>query len=219
MAIMAIMKQQIVERLYQYGDATYKVKVVFRRGRYLRLKKADEPNTFRLGSPYHLSWKQIDSFVIQGIPKLLKRVSKREKEPYDGRYLYVLGEKREVGELGKEEIKRLYKKECYALVESRFRVYEKQMGVTPPYAFRFRQMKTRLGSNSKKTHTITISYSLLAYSLDVVDSVLYHELAHHFHFDHSPKFYKVLLKYCPDYESSRKRILAHDYEGNHHLES
>lgn len=213
------MKEKTVTRLYQFDDATYEVRVVFRCGRYLRLKKASEPNAFRLGSPYHLSWKEIDAFVIKGIPKLLKRTSKREKEPYDGRYLYVLGEKREVGELSKEEIKRLYKKECYALVEERFRAFEKEMGVTPPYAFRFREMKTRLGSNSKKTHAITVSYGLLAYSLEVVDSVLYHELAHHFHFDHSPKFYKVLLKYCPDYDACRKRILAHDYEGNHHLES
>ncbi len=213
------MKEKTVERIYQFDDASYRVRVVFRRGRYLRLKKAKEADAFRLGAPFLTSWREIDSFVIKAIPKLLKQSQKRAKEAYDGQYLYVLGEKREVGEMSREDIKRLYKKECFAFIEERYRTFEQQMGVKPPYAFRFRDMKTRLGSNSKKTHTITISYDLLAYDLPVVDSVLYHELAHHFHFDHSRKFYEVLLKYCPDYESCRKRILRHDYERKDHLES
>ena len=213
------MRQKTVMRIYEFDDASYTVRVVFRRGRYLRMKKDAEPNSFRLGAPLLATWKEIDSFAIKAIPKLLKQNAKRERKPYDGQYLYVLGERREVGELTREQIKRLYKKECYALVEERFRTFEKQMGVKPPYVFRFRDMKTRLGSNSKKTHCITVSYELLAYDLTVVDSVLYHELAHHFRFDHSPKFYKVLLQYCPDYERSRKRILRHEYERTDHLES
>ncbi len=213
------MKEKTVDRIYEFDDARYLVHVVFRRGRYLRMKPGSEPNTFRLGAPTLTPWKEIDSFVIKAIPKLQKKAQKRERQPYDGHYLYVLGEKREVGEMDKEAIKRLYKKECFAFIEERYRRFEKEMGVKPPYKFRFRDMKTRLGSNSRQSHTITISYNLLAYDLPVVDSVLYHELAHHFHFDHSPKFYKVLLKYCPDYETCRKRILKHDYERKDHLES
>lgn len=211
------MRSKTVDRIYQFPEGRYLVHVVFRRGRYLRLRFAKEMNTFRLGAPLLTSWKEIDSFVSQGIPKLLKSGRKRERQPYDGQYLYVLGEKREVGELDKEAIKKIYKKECLPLVEERFRKFEAEMGVRPPYKYRVRDMKTRLGSNSKKSHSITISYNLLAYDLPVVDSVLYHELAHHFHFDHSPKFYKVLLKYCPDYDQCRKRILRHDYERKDNL--
>ena len=213
------MRSKEVDRVYVIDDTSYTVHVVFRRGRYLRLRLGKEPATFRLGAPTLTSWRDIDTFVIRSIPKLLKATSKRKKEAYDGQYLYILGEKREVGELDRNAIKRLYKKECYDLIEARYRTFEKEMGVKPPYTFRFRDMKTRLGSNSKKTHTIAISYELLAYDLPVVDSVLYHELAHHFRFDHSPKFYKVLLKYCPDYERCRKRILKHDYERKDRLES
>ena len=211
------MRSKTVDRIYQFPEGRYLVHVVFRRGRYLRLRFAKEPNTFRLGAPLLTSWKEIDSFVSQGIPKLLKSERKRERQPYDGQYLYVLGEKREVGELDKAAIKKIYKKECFPLVEERFRKFEAEMGVRPPYTFRVRDMKTRLGSNSKKSHSIAISYNLLAYDLPVVDSVLYHELAHHFHFDHSPKFYKVLLKYCPGYDQCRKRILRHDYERKDNL--
>ena len=211
------MREKTVDRIYQFPDGRYTVHVVFRRGRYLRMRSAKEPNTFRLGVPYLTSWREIDKFVAKAIPQLLKSGRKRERQPYDGQYLYVLGQKREVGELDKEAIKRIYKKECFPMIEERFRRFEKEMGVNPPYAFRIRDMKTRLGSNSKATHSITISYHLLAYDLPVVDSVLYHELAHHFHFDHSPKFYKVLLKYCPDYDICRKRILKHDYERKDNL--
>ena len=203
-SIIVDVKPKVIDRIYVYGEASYTVHVVFRRGRYMRMRQIDA-SSFRLGVPLLTPWKSIDDFAIRAIPKLLRGNRKRERRPYDGQYLYVLGEKREVGELTPEQIKRLYKKECYALVEERFRRFEQQMGVTPPYTLRFRSMKTRLGSNSKQTHTIAISYDLLAYDLPVVDSVLYHELAHHFRFDHSPKFYK--------------RILRHDYERKDHLES
>lgn len=212
-------KANEVDRIYVLDGISYKVHIVFRRGRYLRLKAGKEPFSFRLGVPTRTPYRDIDAFVVKSIPKLLKAVAKKSREPYDGQYLYVLGEKREVGTLTREEIKKLYKKECFDLIEARFRLYERQMGIRKPYLFRFRDMKTRLGSNSKATHAITISYNLLAYDLPVIDSVLYHELAHHFHFDHSAKFYKVLLQYCPDYEACRKRILRHDYEGTNRLQS
>ena len=104
-----------------------------------------------------------------------------------------------------------FKREAERYFESRVRLYERIMGVTPPYKVKAKSMKTRLGSNSSRTNTIFISTYMFHFPQEVVDSVVIHELSHHFAMDHSDKFYGVLLKYCPDYDNLRKRIIAHKY--------
>ena len=65
-------------------------------------------------------------------------------------------------------------------MEARHRYYEKIIGVKKPYKVKIRKMTTRYGSNSLTTHSITYSLVLVHYSIDVVDSIIIHELAHAF---------------------------------------
>ncbi len=67
-------------------------------------------------------------------------------------------------------------------------------------------MKTRWGTNSKKTHTLTFSMMLIHYDEEVIDSVIVHELAHYFYFDHSKNFYNVVRKYYPNYDEVQSRL-------------
>ena len=60
--------------------------------------------------------------------------------------------------------------------------------------------------NSRKTHTLTFQLSLVHYSKEIIDSVIYHELAHDFYFDHSANFYKLLLSYCPNYFKLKAKL-------------
>ena len=80
------------------------------------------------------------------------------------------------------------------------------MGIAKPYKVRVRKMRTRYGSNAYSTHSITYSSILMHYTLDVVDSVIVHELAHDKVRNHSDKFYKVVYNYCPDYKALHKRL-------------
>ena len=86
------------------------------------------------------------------------------------------------------------------------------MGVTSPYRVRTAKLKSRYGSNSRRTHKLSFASSLIHYPVEVIDSVVVHELAHHFVFDHSKSFYNVVLRYCPAYWEMHKRLRKKIYE-------
>ena len=103
------------------------------------------------------------------------------------------------------------KKQFLDLLTERARYYEKIMGLAP-HNVRVRVMSTRYGSNSKKTRSITYSYDLYHYSVNILDAIIVHELSHSIVFNHSKKFYDVVCKYCPNY----KRLHANLRKGIYH---
>ncbi len=62
--------------------------------------------------------------------------------------------------------------------------------------------KTRYGSCSGK-NSISFSYLLMLHSIEVIDYVVLHELAHTKHHNHSKQFWNLVKKYMPDYETRR----------------
>ena len=140
-------------------------------------------------------------------------------------YFYLFGRKYDIEELQAisndafgftfetmEQFKKKIKKYVLEKFTSRVRYYEGIMGVYPPYKVAVRNTSTRLGSNSRKTHTISLTFNLIHYNMNVIDSVVVHELAHHFHFDHSKEFYDVVYKYCPEYKKMRSILLKGVYK-------
>ena len=85
------------------------------------------------------------------------------------------------------------------------------MGTTH-YIVKVRNMKSRYGSNNRQSKAITYSLVLLHYSPDIIDSVIIHELAHHFVYNHGSNFYKVVYKYCPNYDMLRKKLIKAEFE-------
>jgi predicted metal-dependent hydrolase len=98
-------------------------------------------------------------------------------------------------------------------IETRMRYFEKVMEVKKPYIVRTKILKTLYGSNSRKTHTITINTFLIHFSKDIIDSVVIHELAHEFERNHSIKFYNKVYKYCPNYDEIHKALSKNIFEG------
>ena len=80
------------------------------------------------------------------------------------------------------------------------------MNVPIEYKVRVQKMKSRLGSNSKATNTLNFTLKLIHFSKEAIDSVIIHELAHYFKFDHSKEFYDVVYKYCPNYDKLNKEF-------------
>ncbi len=145
------------------------------------------------------------------LPKLYwSRINRRS--PYEGGYLYLFGERQYVGQLNEEDLNSLLKQKALSYCKQKVPYYENLMGVKDPYKVRVRTMKTRYGVNSKRTHTITIQTQLVCYPPDIIDSVIIHELAHHFVFNHSKDFYDVVYRYCPDYKKRVERLKNKKYE-------
>ncbi|HNX15918.1 MAG TPA: M48 family metallopeptidase [Bacilli bacterium] len=91
------------------------------------------------------------------------------------------------------------------VMSKRTRFYEAQMGLANNN-IKLRKMSTRYGSNSLGNHSITYSTVLMHYSLDVLDAIIIHELAHCLVSGHGPKFYNLVYHYCPNYKALHQRL-------------
>ncbi len=70
---------------------------------------------------------------------------------------------------------------------------------------KYRKMRSRWGSCSQSA-VVLINTELLQAKRSCIDYVLYHELCHLKHFNHSPAFYRLLSEVCADWKSRRDEL-------------
>jgi predicted metal-dependent hydrolase len=70
-----------------------------------------------------------------------------------------------------------------------------------------RNQRWRWGSCSRDGH-ICLNWRLAGMPPSVRDYVIIHELMHLKRMDHSPRFWKLVAKACPDYEAARRWLRA-----------
>ena len=160
--------------------------------------------------------------IKSGLDKYAKKLRDRnpKTQAFGDDYIYLFGQKVVVTYPGEimldvetkisfKDINDLLKK-CrkYFLnyVTGRTNFYAERMKA-PRYLVKVRQMRSRYGSNNKQAKVITYSLTLLHYSPEIIDSVVVHELAHCFVYDHSDKFYRVVYSYCTEYDIFRKKLI------------
>ena len=208
------------EFIYQVDGNNYQVLITYKRIRNIHYRFNGE--YFLISCPRSASMTLIKSGLDKYARKLIKRCVKVTAETSE--YIYILGKKIELdfpGYLAVESELIPYKDEkqlhsklrkwFLSYLTNRTEFFEKVMGV-PHYLVKLRQMKSRYGSNNKATKTITYSLVLLHYSVEIIDSVIIHELAHYFAYNHGDNFYKVVYKYCPNYDMLRKKLIKAEFE-------
>lgn len=204
-------------------NVTYRVKI-----RYKPFKKnisyRYKDGEFSISSPLLCSNKEIFRGLDKFAPLLIKR-SKRPLPRLDNK-IYILGKLYDISnnqillsdgaiidfkdEIGLEkELKKYFLKVVSQLVRKK----EAEMGISLNN-IRVKKMKSRYGSNSKRTRTVCFNLELIHYDIEVIEAIVVHELAHCLVFDHSKKFYDVVYRYCPNYKTLHKRLrkgeFAHD---------
>jgi predicted metal-dependent hydrolase len=194
-----------------YLGKEYPVEVDFSRRRSIGFRLDEKSESLSVKAPYLTSERTLREGVERFLPRLVKRIA-YERPCHDG-ILYILGKPIVAPEFAADEdaLRKYLKAEALPLFGERVIYYENLMGVSPLYKVRARDMKSRYGVNSKRTHAITLATSLVHYSLPIIDSVVVHELAHHFYFDHSEAFYAVVYRYCPDYKALHAKLRKHIY--------
>lgn len=63
-----------------------------------------------------------------------------------------------------------------------------------------RNQKTRWGSYSAKTGTLSLNFRLLMAPPETIDYVIVHELAHEEHPNHGSRFWRLVAQHVPDYQ-------------------
>ncbi len=102
----------------------------------------------------------------------------------------------------KKCLEKYFKTDIEKYLSVRVRELSRVMGTTYG-TLTVRGQKTRWGSCSAKNN-LNFNWRLIFMPLEVTDYVIFHELTHTVHHNHSPKFYAMLEKFCPEYKKLRK---------------
>ena len=143
-------------------------------------------------APLRMQDKEIYSFIESKkswIEKNLAKIEEREK---------VISE---VQPFTQEEINALAEK-AKQIIPERVRYYAPKIGVTYN-RITIRCQRTRWGSCSSKGN-LNFNCLLALFPIEVIDSVVVHELCHRKHMNHSPQFYAEVEKVFPEYKKWHK---------------
>lgn len=132
------------------------------------------------------------SFIQEKKDWILKQIAKVEKQSELATAM---------GPLSADDIKEL-KKKAKILIPQRVEYYAGLSEITYNRIF-IRLQKARWGSCSRDGN-LNFNCLLVLMPLEILDSVVVHELCHRRHMDHSKAFYEEVLKIFPDYKRCDK---------------
>lgn len=200
------MKQK--QLVFIKDDVTYNVFVTYKYQRNIYFRYRD--GAFYVSAPLFTSDRRIEILFNKFFPKLVKPTSANtEHYSFSEDFVYILGEKESLSSLNiqnEEELQRFLKKKAFDFLSEEVQKYQQIMGISVPYRVRIANTKNQYGSNSKKTHTLSFQTKLIHYSIDIIDTVVVHELAHEFERNHQKHFYEIVYKYSPNYKELQKKL-------------
>lgn len=181
-------------------------------------KRHEEFEHIRKSSP-PLKWRDGQSFPYLGQDYKLKLQPFESRRPMiqldldQLHYFYPvdwdLKSPKEKSILLKQYLLKFYKTKAVLELNKRTRLWSEKMGLFPK-KLSFRNQKTRWGSCSSQGK-ISLNWRLVAYSPEVMDYIVIHELAHLKHQNHSARFWNLVGEFCPDYQKFRKHLRDQQY--------
>ena len=199
------MKQN--EITFERNGQVYKVIITYKHQRNIYFRYRDD--AFLVSAPYRASQKLIMSGIDKYFDKLIRQNSKDIHYSFEKDCIYLIGEQTSISSLNiknEEELRVFLKNIALKTLTEEVRKYESIMGIEKPYKIRVKDTCRQYGSNSKKTHSLSFQISLIHYSLDIIDTVVVHELAHEFARNHQKEFYDVVYKYSLNYKALQRKL-------------
>lgn len=139
-------------------------------------------------APRRAKDRDIERFIKDNMAWIEKRLAEARRREAELSSVEVLSE---------DELALLVNR-ARALIGERVEYYAQKMGVT--YGrISIRKQRTRWGSCSREGN-LNFNCTLALAPLEVLDSVVVHELAHRREMNHSQRFYKEVYRVFPDYD-------------------
>ncbi|MDD5810990.1 MAG: M48 family metallopeptidase [Treponema sp.] len=139
-------------------------------------------------APAYTSIKEVEEFLREKRDWIIKQINRTKVTSQQAAQMGILSDK---------EIRKL-KRDAKKIIPERVEYYAKLSGITYNRIF-IRLQKSRWGSCSIEGN-LNFNALLALMPLEVLDSVVVHELCHRRHMDHSKAFYDEVLKIFPDYK-------------------
>ncbi|MGY6172489.1 YgjP-like metallopeptidase domain-containing protein [Candidatus Mycoplasma pogonae] len=97
------------------------------------------------------------------------------------------------------------------LLKERQTQWAKKMGIEKALTIEINNLKTSWAFN-RSCRLISYSSTLAFFKVDVIDSVIVHELAHCFEMNHSTRFKKILTLYYPDWKKANEKLKTREVD-------
>jgi predicted metal-dependent hydrolase len=192
----------------------------------VRIAKA---RTYKVSIAYgHLYVTRTERYSLNEIRDFLlrllneKKVEKLHSELFlTDSYIDILGQRKRLVNLSKgqvrtssddfvvindKDLEKKLKSLTKDIVTSRVRHFEQVMNI-PEHTVKITNMRAALGKNYYLKRLITIDKNVIHFSLEEIDALLIHELAHYYQHNHSKDFYNIILTYCPNYRKIIKKLI------------
>jgi predicted metal-dependent hydrolase len=202
--------------ILHFDNQDYPCVVTYKRMRNIRFHFDKDGKTFCVSCPYAIPKKDLLDAINHYFPRMLKKMA--FEKPISGDDVYLFGMKQTLagfGGLPEKEREIFLKKKLLDFLLPIEKEYEAKMLIKKPYEVKVRSMATRYGVNSQRSHRLTFSLTLVHYAPETITSVVVHELAHDFVFNHSAAFYRIVYRYCPNYLALHAKLRKHSYGNDH----
>lgn len=196
---------RVEKRLVAYQNESYEVTITYKKMRNVIFRLDD--HHVKISAPTRLKSDQVIARLDTYFPAIKKKLALTQM-PIGDDYLYLFGEKLAKSAAYSEAY---LKQRLLDYCEKQVEHIRTKMHIPLRYKVSIRPMKTRFGTNSRKTNTLHFALKLVHFDPTIIDSVIYHELAHYYHFNHQADFYRTLLQYCPDYWKLHHKLIKGIY--------
>lgn len=200
------------------GNNTVTVKVIYKNNRNLYFR-FDENAVLIVTCPKFTRDDEIVRLIKKNETALLKMYTTAvEKQKYQNEFWY-LGEKYNV--VYQEGIKDPEFEGNFVYIENDTlldifikdeinRVFNEEINICkkcfknlPEFKLKTRTMKTRWGVCNRGNNTITLNTELIKHTLEEIDYVIIHEMAHFYEGNHGKHFWAIVEAACPNYKTLR----------------
>lgn len=191
--------------------------------------RVDDKNQINVSTNYYTTLKEIASLIKNNQNKILKLINNKKEQLlptqmfYLGRiYDYLLYQgSRFSYEINtnviifktqfdlSETFNQFYKQEAHKLLYERLKkCHQKFLAIKtiPLPELKIIRMKRRYGTCYYTKNKICLNSKIIKYDEEIIDYVIYHELCHFIHHNHSKAFYNTLKMVCPNYLTHKNNL-------------
>ena len=192
----------------------YPVKIIYKRIKNIHFRYKD--GAFEVTCHYFTPLKIIRNYLKERGANLIQKTS--PISPINENNIYIFGQQydlnfpliideKEILFSNQDDLKIILKDILLEYIKERTSYYFGLMNISDNYKIVIKDNSHVIGSNSRHTKTLSFSSKLIHFSKEIIDSVIVHECAHCFAYNHSKDFYDIVYQYFPNYNLCRKKLI------------
>lgn len=206
---------------FEYNNKIYNIIIEKKKIKNMYIRVKEDLNIY-VSCNRFVSNRQIKKMIDDNYHSICKMIDRQNKLLEKNNYFYYLGEKYDIIYIdtdyiilednkiyakNEKELNKWYKNQIKNIFSERIQTcIDKFKENIPKVNLKIRTMKTRWGVCNRGNNNVTLNTNLIKYRTDVIDYVIFHELSHFIHPNHSRNFWNLVSIYVPNYKQLRNEL-------------